>query len=132
VSNSVGLVALAIFVVTHLSSVPSPSPTPTPQPTPPPVTTSYVALGKAQASILKSSHADAWDAAAASLKAGQTVVQAQQVYAAKWSSEVKAQYDAQITPTQAAIVANPTAGITDIQRAELVKMMNDMATGLRK
>lgn len=86
-------------------------------------------LGQAYAPVVAASLADGWDAAAAAIEQGKTVLESQNALQTTWAaSRIKA-FSATVAPEFSKVLPE---GSEPFDRASLAKLWRDFAKGLRK
>ena len=89
------------------------------------------ALGKKFVGPLGSSFGSAWLVAADSLEQGKSVADAQAALQSRWQDERASAFATLVTPGFARVLPEGTEPTTPAQRAEVVKLWRDFATGLK-
>ncbi len=98
---------------------------------PPSETAELKALGKSYASVLATTYAAAWRAAAETLENGGTVAQAQKVLQDEWTERRVRAFKAEVAPVLSRILPEGTEPADAAARARVVTAWRAFAAGLK-
>ncbi len=88
-------------------------------------------LGRKFAGAIAARFGDAWLFAADTLEAGKSIADAQAVMQAKWQAGRTEAFAAEVTPEFAKVLGEGLEPTNPTQRASVVKLWRDFATGLK-
>ena len=88
-------------------------------------------LGRQFAKVIAASFGDAWQTAAATLEAGKPMAEAQASLQTKWQNGRSQAFATQVAPEFSKVLAEGVEPTDPTQRAAVVKLWRDFATGLR-
>ncbi len=88
-------------------------------------------LGRQFAKVIAASFGDAWQTAAETLEAGKPMADAQASLQTKWQDGRSRAFAAQVAPVFSKVLAEGVEPTDPTQRAAVVKLWRDFATGLK-
>jgi hypothetical protein len=124
------LTPLSVLVFTVVAFIDHRIQRPVPAPSPVPAVTGQV-LGRTYAPLLLSGYSDAWLAAAQTLEDGKSVAEAQQTLQETWKDVRVKTFSNHVAPSFGLVLAEGAEPSTPEQRARVVKLWRDFASGLR-
>jgi hypothetical protein len=118
------LILAGAILYDHVVRRPAPSPAPAPA-------VNGVALGRAFSTVLESTYADAWLAAAQALEEGRSVADAQKVLQDTWKEARVKAFTSAVGPSFALVLPEGREPASPVQRAQVVELWRAFAKGLK-